>query len=386
MKNTLAAIVLATALPATAQTQYSSVPDLIRKIPYDSVTSQTVSNWRESRRQIMLNEGFCEEGKNVFLNRDGEFLGSAERITYDEEVDSQAAVNRAKNTNQQRIDDWRRSYRNEGNDIVIHPRGGLGYPFAFSCEERNKEFIQRGIDSYFGSQEESLVQEGWGQYSIDDSVTIREAFQMVEQNFPDFSEHTRNLLRGQLVIESGGDKYERSNSSLGLMQIMPDNLKNVCDLPEDVWFNEFAQIHCAYTFLEHHKPRIERAINYRFSNLANDQKEELLSELLVRGFHSGPEHSINMLTPRRGRKDACDTRQKENFVRGQRESASCFYALNLDEFKPEDISFGLYFHNLGAEGRGFDNLLLASLKYPTDAKIGYDLLEEKAQELQITVK
>ena len=376
-------LILATVMTTNTQAQAreNSVPDLIRKTPYDFMTEHTLDNWYHNRRQIILNYGICEEGKNIFLNKKGEHLGEVERIVYDEKNDSTQTIERARRINQQRLDVWREGFRRQGNRVAIHPQGGLGYPFAFSCRDHNKEFYQRGVNAYFGLLEDKLIQQGWRGYQIDEPISIREAFRLVEENFSQLSQKTKNMLRGQMVAESGGDRYARTNSSLGLMQIMPANLREMCDISEEDFLNELAQIHCAYQFVSHHEPRIRRAVDYRFSHSSQEDQETLLADLLMRGFHSGPEHQINMIMPRGI--DACNKSPREQFIRDRPESASCYLALT--DYEPEKIGFLLSFHNLGAEHRGFARILRASLLYPLNARLGYELLEEKAEVLGITV-
>lgn len=349
MKNTLAAIALATTLPATAQTA-QSVGDMIRKLPYDVLEPQVAQRWKETRTDVLLNIGECEEDRTLMVSMNGELLDHVRRIPENSQTSHSEYARRR--FNQEQIDDWRRQQTKK----VTNAYDGIGYPFAYSCTNENREFILQGIDSY-----NDRTISAWGPYEFTGTITPKEAFDLVSEQHPEVPELASKLLRGQYVVESGGDAHARSDKhALGAMQIIPYNLEHICDLDTSEFNNKLAQIDCAFTLTQNNAERLEPYFENVFAHLPNQKKENLFSNLLTHSYHAGVNNFVDMMRP------------------GIEGRAARWYADNHEPYSADDIMFGIVFHNYDAkeDGREFGDIKSATMNYLTNARIALDLLGE----------
>ncbi len=345
MKKTLAALLFASALPANAQ----SVGDMIRKLPFDILTPGVANRWKETRSNILLNIGECEEDRTLMVSMNGELLDHVRRIP--DVVDLEFSEYARKNFNQKQIDIWRQQQPRK----VLDAYDNIGYPFAYSCTDENRDFILQGINSYHND-----IIFPWGPYEFLGTITPKEAFDLVEQQhfIPQLA---AQLLRGQYVVESGGNAYARSDKhAIGAMQIISYNLENICGLEEDEFNNQLAQIDCAFTLTKKNAQKIEPYFNNVFGELPEEKKEQLFSNFLVHSYHAGVNNFINMMNP------------------GIEGRAARWYAQNHESFSADDIMFGIIFHNYDAkdDGRSFGNIKSATMNYLTNVRIALDLIGE----------
>lgn len=346
MRKALAALLLTTVSSANAQ----SVGDMIRKLPFDILRPGVAERWKETRTDVLLNIEECEEDRTLMLSMNGEFLGHVQRIP--ETEDAELSEYARKSFNQRQIDDWRRQQPRR----VINAYDNIGYPFAYSCTDENRDFILQGISNYHDSEITP-----WGPYEFTGMIAPKEAFDVVAQRHPDVPTQAGNLLRGQYVVESGGDAHARSDKhALGAMQIIPYNLEHICGLEENEFTHKLAQIDCAFTITQENAERLEDSFENVFSHLPEEKKNALFSYFLAHSYHAGVNNFVDMM---------------KSGIEGR---AVRWYAQNHDPYSADDIMFGIVFHNYDAknDGRNFGSIKSATMNYLTNARIALDLLGE----------
>jgi hypothetical protein len=447
MKKTLTTIVaslMATSFSTPVETlRYDSVAEARSRMPYSVTQPGIAERLKQVKRSSMTGTGFCKDLSNLIVNPssiknydvpDGtislkgknNILESAiytDTTKYTNVLSKTMMVNANGNLvasigriehpsfakyNQKQITHWRSSEETKKprEKFIVHPkkyRNNIGFPFGFSCMDEFTKYFDKGIEYFFGEDENALVTEGWRskdgltKYIIDKPVTIRQAFDMVERNFPETPAFVEELLRGKYIVEGGGDKHAKSNKhARGIMQISPFNIKNKyrCDIPWEQRKNEFAQIHCAHILTQMNndilnqpfkdmnpkifnkwfghlnkkeRKRLHRekydAFDVVFENVPTQKREELKGLMLAHMYHAGTLYGTRLL------------------ARGEGGAASRHFAANHKEYSAADMMVSILFHNYGAKNRGLGPVKLDSMMYPINILVANDLIREHAEEL-----
>jgi hypothetical protein len=329
--------------------QYTSVGELMRKMPYQHLKAGVAENWKRARRDILLGEGICRDPKkHVLLSFNGEHVAtignrSSKRAT-------QSKINRTRRQLAKK--------RREGYVLGTYSR--IGYPFAFGCDAEYSERFLYGVKSYFGKTSGSRLKGSWKGVHFRKPASIRTVLKTLDdkkrrQGKISYPKRVSHLLFGLLAIESGGYKKARSKANArGILQILPSQLKR-CGVPRMYYYHRIAQADCALTLLESIHRHIYDDFLVRFRHLPRKKGEELYARLMVQSYHTGMETVRKLLNGR-----------------GSESKAARYYAKHQHVFSAADIALGMMMHNIG---RGSLRIGLASARYVIDAEVGLQALE-----------
>ena len=343
------AFCLSIALTTTVRGQDDSSTwlEIVRQTPH-SDSQGVADNLVTIRRWVLLSESYCSNAKrHLLFDHRGRFLAYINDAENPTDTINRLNETRHRMVTENRAEHWRPGAMNE-----------TGYPFALACHQPFVD-MNEAIARLTGSSEEYRLWGTWDGISVgtrDAQVSLIELFRTVyeyrrEQGRFTFPDNVMPTFLGKTIIESGGQQNALSaQAARGIMQLRPEVLED-CEIPEAFRLHRMAQVDCALRLVEQNHRNLQGPFMEVFGHLPETKQQQLYGLLLTQAYQIGVGRATELLLD-------------EELGRAAR-----YFAINHENFSPEDIQTGMIYHNMGRRDIG-----LRSLYYVTDARLAQQAL------------